>query len=186
QRVAESVQQCGIIGARRQQSPQRLHRFTYLPLLLEDDGPLVFERRMLRMRAQAPIQQLEGATGIAVIAEKLRLRNDEVDGLLRMLPPVLLEQSERGAPVMAGQEQSRRLLPRLQRKRGVRELTVAGKSRRHIPLPGGDVREVHEGALIRLAILGKIGKALLRLLKIAGVVRQHREAPVDVGAWRVA
>ncbi len=117
QGVAEGIHQRGIIGPHGEQALQRLYRFIHVPGLLQDDRTLVLERRVLRMRPQPDTQQFQRRIGTAVVAQKLRLRDGQIDALLGMLPRVLPEERERVGRVMRAEEQRRGLLPRLERQR---------------------------------------------------------------------
>src|SRR6185312_17479411 len=103
--VAERVLQRRIVGALREQALQRLYGLAHVPGLLQDDRALVLERRMLGMRAQSGIQQLQRRIGAAVVPEELCLRDSQIDRVSGMPPRVLLEQSESRTRVMRSQQQ---------------------------------------------------------------------------------
>src|SRR5687767_7598972 len=111
---------------------------------------------MVGMALERPVEELDTGLRLAVFGKQLRLRDQSVEQLVRMLARVVIEQREGRGPILARQQQVGGTRARGQPERGVLEPAITCQRGFGVTVARSDVGQIEERSLASFAARDQI------------------------------
>jgi len=131
-------------------------------------------------------EQRQPGVRFAVIGQQSRLRECQVELILRMVRGVVIEQRQRLGARLAIKQQRGSPRARRQRHRRVVEAAVGRDRSLRIAVTRRNIGQIQLRRIVALAARQQLREALAGFLQVPGSERQQREPPIDLRGRRAA